>query len=187
MFGLMHQRFELFMRGSLGHQDSAGGDKRTGIDPFVYEMHGYAGLGDSGIESLTDRVHSRKPGQKRGVDVDYPVPESLYEPWIEQLHVAGADDQLSLLALQPVGECQISRCAVRVLIGRKGSGRDPGLLRSYQRGSIGLVGSNTDYPDQPLRGRPVDQCLEVRSLTGGENRDLEDAHCFGQAELLSVR
>jgi hypothetical protein len=38
-----------------------------------------------------------------------------------------------------------------------------------------------------LRGRPVDQCLEVRSLTGGENRDLEGAHCFGQAELLSVR
>ena len=69
-------------------------EHRPGVDALVDEMHRGPGLGRAGGERVLDGVRPGEGGQQRRVDVDDPAREALEEARPQQVHVAGADDEL---------------------------------------------------------------------------------------------
>ena len=98
-----------------GHRDSALQQHRSGVDALVDEVDGDPSDPDSVIERLADRIEPGERWKQRGVDVDEPAGEPLNECRREQLHVAGENDQLDHLRLEPVAHGPIARLTIGVL------------------------------------------------------------------------
>ena len=71
------------------------------------------------------------------MDVDDPLGEAVEERPRQQVHVAGADDELDAALLEPVGHRAVALLAARVVVEREGRGRDPGVSRALERGRPG--------------------------------------------------
>ncbi len=122
---------------------------------------------DAGRERVLDRVRARELRQQRRVDVDDPAREALEEACGEELHVAGADDELDAVLLEPVGHRQCRAPRGRRSRRARRRGRDPGRARRARaRARLGPVRG-----DRGDRQAGVDQRLQVRALAADEHAD----------------
>ena len=84
----------------------------------------------------------------------------------EQVHVAGADDQLDAAALEPVGHRRVPRRPVGVVVELEDGRLDAGRLGALERPHAGPVRGDRD--DREAR---VEQRLQVRPGAGDEHAD----------------
>ena len=101
------------------------------------------------------------------------------ERGVEQLHVAGEDDELDAGACEPVGHRGVARVAVGVLGDREdaaGHARRGGAL---ERAGAGLVRADGDDLDAVAPVDAVEDRLQVRALAGREDADPHAASSTG--------
>jgi hypothetical protein len=113
------------------------------------------------------------------VDVDDALREAAQERGVDELHVAGEDDELDAGAGQPVGHRRVARAAVRVLGDREDAGGDTRGGGALERAGAGLVGADGDDLDALAAVDAVEDRLEVGALAGGEDADLHAASSTG--------
>jgi nitronate monooxygenase len=151
-------------------------DCRTGIDPLVDEVDGDPGHLDPRRERLPDRVEAGEGGQQRRVDIDDATPEAGDELRAEQLHVAGERDKVGAERLDPVADRVIARRPVGVLVTWEDRSLDPGRPRPLQRPRRRLVRADPDHLDPLTTVQPVEDRLQVRPRSRGQDDDAKTAH-----------
>ena len=104
-------------------------------------------------------MRAGKLGKRRRVHVDDATREAREERRPEQVHVAGADDELDALALQPVRHRRVARVAIGEPLERKRRRRDAHSLGTLERSCSRDVRRNRD--DGQLC---VEQRLQIRPL-----------------------
>ena len=147
---------------------------RPGVDALVDEVHGDAEDLDAVLDGLLDRAHAREGGQQRGMDVEDPVGEARHEARVEDRHVAGEDDELDALGLEPIGDCGIALGPRAVLRAQEYARRNAGRRRPGQRRRRRLIAGYRDHLDL-VAVDAVEQRLEVRALARGQDPDLQAA------------
>ncbi len=148
------------------NRDALLSQDRSGVDTFVDFVHRDAGLGRPRRERIGDSLGSRKRRQQRRVDVDHPPREPRQEACCEELHVAGADDELDT----PFGE-PARHCPVALVARAEGVELEHGMRNSGCLGTLEGVGPGNVARHGDDRQLCVEQGLEIRPRARDENAD----------------
>src|SRR3954465_15589515 len=127
---------------------------------------GKAGRSAGGVLTIRRGKRSRRGGGGAWVVVDDPPREAFEKTGAHQPHEAREDDELDVALLEPVGHRRVAKISIRVIVQGEGLVRDPGFGGTLERGCVGV--RRDDAGDrQPV----VDQCLQVRPVSGDEDPD----------------
>ena len=153
---------------------------------------------DAGRERVVDRARARELRQQRRVDVHDPPRGSGRGTRREQVHVAGADDQLDASAPEPVRHRRVALLAVGVVVEVERArgerrprrpARAPGARPIEATAPTGSRASRSAwrFEPSPLTRTPITRPRSPdheRRLAGGDDGAVADAEVEDAAELL---
>ena len=100
------------------HRHALARDHRAGIDSAVDEVDGRRRRRRARREHVLERMGARELRQRGRVHIDDTLREPCEERRPQQVHVAGADDELDAVAFEPVRHRSVARVAVRIVVER---------------------------------------------------------------------
>ena len=177
MLYLVDARAQRLDRISGEHRDRLGRDHGTRIHTRVDVVHGGSGLRGGRGEEVLERMGTWKVGKRRRVDVENAPRKPVEKRRLEQMHVAGTDDELRPVFFQPVRHRRVARIAAGVLLQREDSRGHSSRFRPLQRASARSIGR-----DRHDRKTGVEQRLEIRPLT----RDQDPYHARTTVPITSA-
>ena len=177
--------------GRLRELDRALENDGAAVDPVINEVDGDAEHLDPVVDPLLNGGEARERRQQGRVDVDDALWEPGQKPGTEQLHVAGEDDEFDAPLDEPLGDRGVPGGAAGVGIDREDRCRHPGGGRPFEGARAGFVRGDSDDRDPVPPVHAIEQRLEVRARSGGEDADVHvsigaGARSFGNRPPLEV-
>src|SRR2546425_10203600 len=162
-------------------------DDRARVYPLVDEVDRRAGDRDSVDERLPLSVQSGERRQQRGVDVHQPSLPDADEHRSQEAHETGQADEADVVALERLRQHGLIGGPGAVVLRVQEERGHTGRRRALEGAGILTVGSDDDDARRIAEpGAGLQQRLEIRAATGGEDADAEDrAHATSRSRGLA--